>query len=369
MSNPYVDLPERAFWKPAVASRSLFDLRSVWHPKFFIEPSDVFVTFGSCFAQHIGRALSARGFSWFNAEPAPNGLSDENSRRFNYGIFSARTANMYTTSILEQWTRWATGAASPSSEAWKRDGRVYDPFRPVIEPGGFISAGEMQASRAVAIAAFRRCIETADYFVFTLGLTESWKNAADGHEYPMCPGTAAGTFDPKLHIFENQSVVEIMACLERAMEMMRDLNPKLKFLLTVSPVPLTATNSGNHVMVATMESKSILRAAAGQLARSRPDTDYFPSYELINSPVIKGTFFDPNQRDVNARGVSFVMDNFFEGVQAKQAEKAPPPVLTKKQIALAAAASVADAKASTDAKAGPDDVVCEEELLAAFGGR
>ena len=194
MTNPYVGLEDRAFWKLAVASRSLFDLAELWKPKFELKTSDQFVTFGSCFAQHIGRALAARGFAWFNGEPAPRGLSASSAKNFNYNVFSARTGNIYTTSILAQWVGWAIGARSLPDESWESDGRFYDPFRPAIEPDGFGSVEEMQASRAVAVAAFKTCIERADYFVFTLGLTESWAERRDGLRIPHVPGDRCGDF-------------------------------------------------------------------------------------------------------------------------------------------------------------------------------
>lgn len=354
MTNPYVGLDDRAFWKLAVASRSLFDLTELWKPKFDLKTSDQFVTFGSCFAQHIGRALVARGFAWFNGEPAPRGLSASSAKSFNYNVFSARTGNIYTTSVLAQWVGWAAGVRALPDENWERGGRFYDPFRPAVEPDGFSSIEEMQASRVVAIAAFKACIEKADYFVFTLGLTESWRNTETGYEYPMCPGTVAGIFDEKTHAFDNHTVMDVLTNLDTAMDQMKILNPNLRFILTVSPVPLTATKSGDHVMVATMQSKSVLRAVAGQLSRHRPDVDYFPSYEIINSPVTKAVFFEPNQRDVNPRGVDFVMDNFFKAVSAATAPAKVEKAKTPKMPGPAVSAT--------------DDVVCEEELLQAFGG-
>ena len=39
--------------------------------------------------------------------------------------------------------------------------------------------------------------------------------------------------------------------------------PKLRILLTVSPVPLTATAGDDHVLLATTYSKSVLRAGRG----------------------------------------------------------------------------------------------------------
>ena len=73
--NPYENLPEKAFWKPSVASKNMFDIDNLWEPKFEINAHRNIVTFGSCFAQHIGNALQARGFKWLSTELPPEGLS------------------------------------------------------------------------------------------------------------------------------------------------------------------------------------------------------------------------------------------------------------------------------------------------------
>lgn len=347
---PYDDLPPKAFWRPAVAERSMFDIDELWTPKFRITQSAPVSTFGSCFAQHIGLALKKRGCRWLDAEPPPRGMSEAGARRFQYGVFSARTANIYTTSLLRQWTSWALGHATPPDECWERDGRFFDPFRPAIEPDGFASIDEMRRSRAETIRAFRVCIRRSSVFVFTLGLTECWFHRERGYEYPMCPGTVAGEFDPAAHEFRNQSFVEVRAALAETMKWMRKLNPELRFLLTVSPVPLTATNGGEHVLVATTYSKSVLRAVAGHVA-AHDFVDYFPSYEIIQGAPFRGTFFEPNQRGVSQRGVDFVMDQFFRGLFRTWGDRFPIP---------GAGAPVLE---------GHADLACEEALLDAFGDR
>jgi hypothetical protein len=136
---------------------------------------------------------------------------------------------------------------------------------------------------------------------------------------------------------------------------MKKVNPQLRFILTVSPVPLTATKSGNHVAVATMASKSILRAVTEELM-SHVDVDYFPSYEIINSPIFKGTFFEPNQRSVNPYGVKFVMDNFFECQRAEFGEQSSSAKTLKRE-------GIQSAAFATEKY----DEQCEEALLEAFG--
>ena len=368
--NPYSALPETAFWRSAVATKDALAISRLWNPKFNIQPHQKVVTFGSCFAQHIGRALRARGFQWYIAEHAPPGMSDANRVLYNYDLFSCRTGNIYTASLLKQWVGWALGETHPPEEYWVMGGRYFDPFRPAIEPDGFVSLKEMLASRDYAIAAFRRSIAAARYFVFTLGLTESWINAENRYEYPMCPGTVAGTFDPERHAFKNQNFEFVRTQLLDALARMRKFNKKLKVILTVSPVPLTATNSGRHVLTATMESKSVLRSVAGQLRNGHWWIDYFPSYEIISSPVFGGRFFEANLRSVSKAGVDFVMDSFFADLEAKFG--APQPagsVLATLKSQLLSPFKLLERQ---EDDLPPDDdpaeeVVCEEQLLEAFG--
>jgi hypothetical protein len=358
MDHPYKALGEKAFWATAVAQKSPFDILDLWEPKFPISRDDKIVTYGSCFAQHIGRSLKTHGFNWLVVERGPSRLGFENRVKFNYGIFSARTGNIYTASMLRQWVQWATDQSPIPQEVWSANGRFFDPFRPAIEPGGFANEQEVSATRSVTLQAFRKSIIDADVFIFTLGLTESWFNTEQPLlEYPLCPGTAAGEFDPDRHRFINQDYSSIMANLWDAMEAMRRLNPLLKFLLTVSPVPLTATMSGHHVLVATVESKSILRAVAGDLAKRLDYIDYFPSYEIITAPPFRGAFFEPNQRSVNRRGVEQVMSTFFRCLRDKF------PAAWPDDPSARAAARV---KERASPREQLESIVCEEELLDTF---
>lgn len=365
--NPYESLGDDAFWSKAVARRDMLDIEGLWSPKSTFRPRAPVATFGSCFAQHIGRALVARGYNWMDAEPAPAGLDAETAKAYNFGVFSARTGNIYTASLLEQWVAWAFGDATPPDEVWEKDGRFYDPFRPRIEPDGFASAEEVVRCRQATIDAFRTCLTEARVLVFTLGLTESWFNRRGEYEYPMCPGTVAGEFDPDQHEFVNQGFAFIRKRLSETLKRLKKENPKLSVILTVSPVPLTATMSGKHVLVATVQSKSILRAVAGSLSEALPFVDYFPSFEIISSAPFRGVFYEENQRGVRPEGVAHVMSQFFAGLTGAAPER-------DTQLAHARPATVARAnrppvtRPEEHPSAEPaEDLVCEEALLDAFG--
>ena len=358
--DPYKSLDSKSFWSSAIAKCNMFDIVNLWDPKFCITREMKVVTYGSCFAQHIGKSLKLNGFNWFISEPKPIGLNEESAEIFNYEIFSSRTGNIYTASLLKQWIGWANGEILPE-EIWKKNDRFYDPFRPNIEPNGFESKEELVRSREAAIQAFKKSLIEGDILIFTLGLTESWFNLDHGYEYPICPGTIAGKFDSSKHHFTNQKFDFIRKTLNDVIDSIKLLNPKMRIILTVSPVPLTATMSGKHILVANTESKSILRTVAGLIAHNRQIVDYFPSYEMISATPFKGIFYEPNQRNVNHAGVNHVMSMFFKCQIAKFPNQSNYDDRLLKNFNASENSSIQVTHNIAIKKAN-----CEEELLDAF---
>ncbi len=361
MPHPYQFLPPDRFWRSGVADIPPLQIAGLWQPKFRIRRRSRIVTAGSCFAQHFSRALVARGYNWMDYEPGPAGLTPAQRSDYNYGVFSFRTGNIYTPRMLRQWLAWAFGGEPVSEEVWQTEGRFYDPFRPAIEPDGFASADEVLAARQQTLAALRAAVKGAQVFVFTMGLTEAWQNRETGVEYAVCPGTIAGEFDPDRHVFVNHRFGALSADLGVALRVMFRQNRNLNVLLTVSPVPLTATASGQHVLSATSHSKSLLRAVAAEATEGRANVDYFPSYEIITHPAYRGMFFAPNQRSVLPEGVDHVMKSFFADQTAQfSPDEAAPEILADSPVAPNDVAEDETAE---------DELRCEEAILNAFAPR
>ena len=313
--HPYVGLPDRQFWQadPGVADPAAFD--PVSDVPFRITPQTRVVTAGSCFAQHVGHRLAAAGFTHHIAEPAHPMFEADLARQFGYGIFSARYGNIYTARQLLQLLHRAYGLFAPRADHWPRrpgEGpRVVDPFRPQIQPEGFVSAAELAADRVQHLAAVRSAIETMEVFIFTLGLTEAWQDKADGAIFPLAPGVAGGVWDPQTVGFVNFDEAETAADLAEALAFIRARNPAVRIILTVSPVPLNATFEPRHVAVSTTWSKAVLRIAAEKMTRRFDACCYFPSYEIITAPQVRGRYFAADGREVLEAGVDHVMGLFF----------------------------------------------------------
>lgn len=299
-AHPYVGLPDHQYWRKTLDA----DVDPVT-ASFTIAPDMRVATAGSCFAQHISTALAANGFNYFVTETDPgNGGS-------NYGVFSARYGNIYTARQLLQLFLRAYGRFSPRFRTWRRGRRFVDPFRPEIEPDGFESPAALFEAREAHFEAVRHMFEELDVFVFTLGLTEAWRAKADGAVFPLAPGVSGGMFDPELVEFVNFGVAEIVKDLKTFLARLLRVNARARVILTVSPVPLIATYEPRHVLVSTSYSKSALRVAAEEVARSAANVTYFPSYEIITGSFNRGSYFAPDLRSVTPEGVDHVMRVFF----------------------------------------------------------
>ncbi len=342
--NPYRDLPDHHFWRRAVAAVGHGQVDPVTNPAFRLDASTRIGTAGSCFAQHIARRLAASGHHYLVTESGDDLAPAERLRR-NYGVYSARYGNLYTTRQLRQLFQRAHGLIVPSDVAWQReDGRFVDPFRPEIEPDGHASAEDVAASRDEHLGAVRQMFRDIDVLVFTLGLTEAWRSVTDGSVFPLCPMVVSPGVDAPGYEPVNFTHAEMLDDLMQFIALLREVNPTVKLLLTVSPVPLIATFEDRHVMVSTAASKAILRSVADEACRIGAGVSYFPSFEIVANPYFAESYFDPvDCRSVRPDGVDHVMRVFL-----------------KHYSLLAPAGSRSERYSELDEE---QKVVCEEERL------
>lgn len=349
MAHPYSDLPPHQFWRHGVAGVEPFLLDPVVSTRFRIAPGDRVATAGSCFAQHIARRLATCGFDYFVTEPGDH-LPPEMRHADGFGVFSARFGNIYTNRQLLQLFAECFQGRSVAEPAWEAQDRWVDALRPRVEPAGYSSREEVAVDRAAHLDAVRRMFRECDVFVFTLGLTEAWESTQDGTVFPMAPGVAGGRHDPARHRFVNFGVCDVIGDLCAFLDGLRDVNPSVRVVLTVSPVPLVATYEPRHVLVSNTASKSILRVAADEAWRRYDWVDYFPSYEIITGNFNDGAYYEADYRSVNAQGVDHAMRCFLR----HYAEGTPGPAVGTRPVTQPAAARPADSL---------DGLVCDEEAI------
>ncbi len=346
MSNPYHGRPDYAFWRRAVAGVDAAGLDPVTEVPFHIGREDRIATAGSCFAQHISRRLVDQGYRYLVTEPGPPSGGE------NYGVFPARVGNIYTARQLLQTFDRAYGLFRPLDRAWTRtDGALVDPFRPQIQAAGFVSEADLEADRKGHLACVRAMFEDCDVFVFTLGLTESWRSTRDGAVFPVAPGVSGGEATDD-YAFHNMDVDEMTTDLRTFLRKLRVVNPGVRVILTVSPVPLIATYVLRHVLVSNSYSKAALRVAAEMICREDAGVCYFPSYEIITGAHARGRYFDADLRTVTGAGVDHVMTVFARRLLAETADHPAAKTLDRRLTA-------ADQRRLTDLS----EIICDEDAI------
>ena len=152
MTHPYRDLPDQAFWRRAVAVPPMAEIDPVVAAPFLLHPADRIATAGSCFAQHIARTLRDSGLAPLVTETMHPLAPPELGAGYGYGIYTARTGNIYTSRQLVQLFDRAYGRFQPEEDIWPAEGGWLDPFRPTDPARSVPQPGRATAPTAPAIS-------------------------------------------------------------------------------------------------------------------------------------------------------------------------------------------------------------------------
>jgi len=243
-------------------------------------------TMGSCFALEIRHALLRRGF---NVWPKISDLEfDHQSQIVNLLPDEDDLSHYDTFTIRQEFEKAFDGRNFEAGDFWEISGRSInkvmqrdkvwqDPYRKNIfasDPAGIADVSRKLDAR------IREGIMEAEVYVITLGLIETWRNRTNGLHACVYPGSGGGggESEVELHVASYQENYENM---RRVCELVFSHFPERRIILTVSPVALERTFRDIDVVIANMESKSTLRAVAGQICREFPQVHYLPTYELF----------------------------------------------------------------------------------------
>lgn len=309
MTNPYLNLEEYQFWKKAMSQIIPGSLDPVTEKKF-IRSDEKIVTMGSCFAQHLSNIVKKNNYNYYISEKSPENLSADEAKKKNFEIFSARYGNIYTVRQALQLFDRSFLNFLPEKNIWKKKNKYIDAFRPFIEPDGFPSEEDLLIDRKKHLEFVKNVFIKSNWFIFTLGLTETWRSKMDGSIYPVAPGVASDSIDEKKYEYINFGIREVIEDLENFIKKIYSVNPSINIILTVSPVPLAATYENRHVLVSTVYSKSVLRVSIDEVKKKFKNVIYFPSYELITTSLNASQYYEDDHRQVSEKGVSHVMRIF-----------------------------------------------------------
>jgi hypothetical protein len=285
-------------------------------PRFQINPNEPIFTMGSCFAREVENTLIALGVPLVTEG---HGISPEHfeswdeATRWGGGVCQGKLSrgafNKYCVhSMTHELKRVLLGEKHAHEGMFEiNDGLWFDPHASGLKNAQWDQALENRQRIFDSVAEIRN----ADVVFLTLGLTESWIDTQTGLAMNRHPGGAALRRYGSRFEFVDYGFSAILNELTEIISLIREeCNPRMRFLLTISPVPLGATFRTTDVVVSNSASKSTLRAVAEEVFRCVDYVDYFPSYEMvINTP--RELAWEPDQLHVSRPMVEHVM-RFFQ---------------------------------------------------------
>lgn len=281
-------------------------------------------TMGSCFALEIRAALERRGFDVY---PKYRDIAiDAGLQRISNMPEGNDVTHYDTFTIRQEFERTLAGQhygledflthTHRLSNHFAMGGRIswQDPYRKRVFAANEDAILDLSRKMDDCIA---EGIRSADVYVITLGLIETWRNTKNSCHICLPPyDDARGGLNKFDHLqFHLSTYAENYDNLSRVCRLIGERYPDRKIVLTVSPVGLGRTQQDKDVVVATIEAKSILRAVASQICRDFSNVIYWPSYDLC----VKDDIYRADGRHVRDDAVAMIVDAFIAAHSAETA--------------------------------------------------
>lgn len=228
---------------------------------FAIEPRERMLFVGSCFADNIGRRFVD---DKFRATVNP------------YGVMYNPASIMHT---VKRWTGELVAAQSEASDSGS-DVRL----------------------------AISEAPQTA---VFTLGTNHVYILNETGEIVDNCRKRPQRLFTER-----ELSVDECADYLRDAVTMLRQINPSVRIIITVSPIRYA--KYGFH---SSQLSKATLLLAADKLTKEIDNVVYFPAYEIVNDELRDYRFYREDMLHPTDQAVEYIWQRFGETFFSKQTRK------------------------------------------------
>ena len=228
---------------------------------FAIEPRERMLFVGSCFADNIGRRFVE---DKFRATVNP------------YGVMYNPASIMHT---VKRWTGELVAAQSEASDS-----------------GSDVSQAINEAPQTA---------------VFTLGTNHVYVLNETGEIVDNCRRRPQRLFTER-----ELSVDECADYLREAVAMLRQINPSVRIIITVSPIRYA--KYGFH---GSQLSKATLLLAADKLTKEMDNVVYFPAYEIVNDELRDYRFYREDMLHPTDQAVEYIWQRFGETFFSKQTVK------------------------------------------------
>ena len=242
-----------------------------------IHHSDRLMFFGSCFAENIGNLLQGNKF-WCDVNPFgilynPLSICKALDRILDQRVYTEDDLFL-SHGLWHSWMHHSDFSASRPEDCLEK-----------------INSRLMKAADE---------LKEADWLVMTWGTSFVYIHQESGEVVGNCHKQPDKTFR-RLRQNVEVFVEECRSVLKKC----RETNPKLKVLITVSPI--RHAKDGMH---GNQLSKATLLLAADELCRTCPDCYYFPSYEIMMDELRDYRFYADDMLHPSPMAIEYIWECF-----------------------------------------------------------
>lgn len=154
-------------------------------------------------------------------------------------------------------------------------------------------------------------LEKADAMVLTFGTSDVWLLASTDRAVGNCHKHPSSEFEKR-----RCDVGEIVALWKGIIRAVRERNPELKVIFTVSPRRYLSDGFAENT-----RQKAVLILSCERLCRELENTVYFPAYEIMNDDLRDYRFYASDLLHPSEQAVEYIWEKFVEAFLDEEERK------------------------------------------------
>tara|TARA_B110000027_G_scaffold29125_1_gene32018 strand:- start:3223 stop:4182 length:960 start_codon:yes stop_codon:yes gene_type:complete len=162
-----------------------------------------------------------------------------------------------------------------------------------------------------------KSLKDSSHIIITLGTSWVYRIKESGLIVANCHKVPQHKFQKEL-----LSISEIIESLELTISLIKEVNPTINFIFTASPI--------RHLkdgFIENQQSKSHLIAAIHQAIKTKENSFYFPSYEIMMDELRDYRFYEEDMIHPNNSAINYIWEKFSENWLSDKALKIKEEVI------------------------------------------
>lgn len=253
-----------------------FPIQSLAHK---IQYGDRIMMIGSCFSTEIGERLAA----------------------FKFNVFQNPTGIVYHSEVIAEVIERCIGNKKfENSDLFENNGLFHSWLHHSVYSGADTKSTLQRMNDQLQCA--HDFLKKGDYLIITPATAFGYFSKENNRIVANCHKMPGNFFEKRL-----SNEAQIHQTIKATVNKVRDFNPKIKIIFTISPVK----HYRDGIVENTISKAHVISAVQKAITEIK-DVSYFPSYEILNDELRDYRFFKNDFAHPNETAVSYIFQRFLD---------------------------------------------------------